>query len=322
MSSRKIVIPGGSGHVGTILARSLHEAGDDVVVLSRRPEALRAPWRAVGWDGRSLGAWTRELDGCDAVINLAGRSVDCRYHARNRREILSSRVESTAVLGEAIAAAPRPPRVWLQASTATIYAHRFDAPNDEASGILGGEEPGVPETWRFSIDVARAWERAAVAARARTPATRQVIMRTAIVMAPGAGGPFDVHARLVRLGLGGRFGDGRQHVSWIHDVDLVRVVEIFLTDDAWSGVVNVAAPHPLPNADFMRALRAAFGMPFGLPSPAWLLEIGTFLLRSETELVLKSRRVVPGRLLDAGFRFEHPSWLEAARDLARRRTAR
>ena len=148
----KVVIPGGSGQVGTILARSLHAEGHEVVILSRAPGA--APWRFVDWDAKTLGNWAREIDGADVVINLAGRSVNCRYNAENRREILASRVDSTRVVGEAVAAAARPPRVWLQASTATIYAHRYDAANDEATGIIGGAEPDVPETWRFSIDVA------------------------------------------------------------------------------------------------------------------------------------------------------------------------
>ena len=154
----KVVVPGGSGQVGTILARALHRNGDEVVVLSRRPD-LR-PWRVVPWDGVTLGDWRSEIDGCDVVINLTGRSVNCRYTTANRDEILQSRVLSTRVVGQAIASAARKPQVWLQASTATIYAHRYDAPNDEHSGVLGGNEPDAPESWRFSIDVARAWERA------------------------------------------------------------------------------------------------------------------------------------------------------------------
>ena len=176
----KVVLPGGTGQVGTILARALHADGHDVVVLSRTPQ--RAPWRVIAWDARHFGAWTRELDGADVVVNLAGRSVNCRYTRENRRLIKDSRVSSTRVVGDAIAAAARPPRVWLQMSTATIYAHRYDAPNDEATGVIGGFEPGVPETWRFSIDVATAWERALK--QASTPRTRKVAMRSAIVMSP------------------------------------------------------------------------------------------------------------------------------------------
>ena len=283
-------------------------------MLSRAPQ--RAPWRVAAWDANTPGPWTRELDGADVVVNLAGRSVNCRYTPANRRAIKESRVNSTRVVGEAIAGAARPPRVWLQMSTATIYAHRYDAPNDEATGILGGAEPGAPDTWRFSIDVATSWERALAAAA--TPRTRKVALRAAVVMSPDRGGVFDLLLRLVRFGLGGQAGHGRQYVSWIHDGDFVRAVYWLIEHDKVDGAVNLAAPHPLPNADFMRALREAWGMRLGLPASAWMLEVGTWLLRSETELVLKSRRVVPGRLVQQGFAFEFPIWAEAARDLCRR----
>jgi uncharacterized protein (TIGR01777 family) len=310
----KIVIAGGSGHLGTLLARSRTAAGDDVVVLSRAPFA--APWRVVAWDARTIGPWAHELDGAGAVVNLAGRSVNCRYTAENRRAIVDSRVESTHVIGEAIARAANPPPLWLQMSTATIYAHRYDAANDESSGIIGGAEPGAPETWRFSIDVVRAWERAVD--EAVVPRTRVVKLRTAVVMSPEPGGPFDILLRLIRFGLGGTSGDGRQYVSWIHDADFVRAVDWIARNDAISGPVNLAAPEPLPNAAFMRELRRAWGIPIGLPSPDWMLEIGARLLGTETELVLKSRNVVPGKLAASGFTFDVPRWDAAARDLCAR----
>ena len=242
--------------------------------------------------------------------------MNCRYTAANRRRILESRVRSTRAVGEAIARAARPPAAWLQASTATLYAHRFDAANDEATGIVGGAEPGAPDTWRFSIRVATAWERALD--EARTPRTRRVALRSAMVMSPDRGGVFDALLSLGRLGLGGRYGDGRQYVSWVHEHDFVRAVRWLLEHDEVEGPVNVAAPGPLPNAEFMRELRAAAGIRFGPPKPAWLLDIGAVLLRTEPELVLKSRRVVPGRLLDAGFTFGFPEWPAAARELAAR----
>lgn len=310
----KIVIPGGTGQVGTILARALHADNHAVVVLSRRPRG--APWRVVAWDAETMGDWAAALEDADAVINLAGRSVNCRYTPANRREIAESRVKSTRVVGEAIAQAVSPPRVWLQASTATIYAHRYDAPNGEATGVLGGDEPNVPETWRFSIGIARAWERALD--ECETPRTRQVKMRSAIVLSPDAGGAFDVLLGLVRHGLGGPSGDGRQFVSWIHEQDFVRAVLWLIAHDEISGAVNLASPNPLPNDAFMAALRAAWGAKFGLPSAPWMLEIGAVFLRTETELILKSRRVVPGRLLEHGFTFQHPTWPDAARDLCRR----
>ncbi len=310
----KIVIPGGSGQVGTILARDFHRDGHDVVVLSRRAQSR--PWRVVMWDGKNLDGWQGELEGAEVVISLAGRSVNCRYNATNRSEMLQSRVLSTRVVGQAVAAAVHPPRVWLQASTATIYAHRYDAANDERSGIVGGEEAGAPSTWRFSIDVARAWERAFD--EAVTPRTRKIAMRSAITMSPDRGGVFATLVGLVRLGLGGRAGDGRQFVSWIHERDFVAAVRWLIAHEATDGIVNIASPNPLPNAEFMRVLRHACGVPFGLPASKWMLEIGALVMRTETELILKSRRVVPARLLDAGFTFNFPNWPDAATDLCRR----
>ena len=309
----KIVIPGGSGQVGTLLARAFHKDGHDVAVLSRNPRP-ELPWRTVVWDGQSEEDWTRELEGTDAVINLAGRSVNCRYNLENRREIMASRIDSTHAVGRAIAKANRPPRVWLQASTATIYAHRYDAANDEFTGIVGGSEPDAPDTWRFSIDVATSWERAMEDA-GNLPRTRKVLMRSAITMSPDSGGAFDVLLGLVRHGLGGASGNGRQYVSWIHEVDFIRAVYWLIEHETLSGPVNIASPNPLPNADFMRGLREAWGIRAGLPAAEWMLEIGAVFLRTETELILKSRRVVPGLLAQGGFKFEFPEWNVAARDL-------
>jgi uncharacterized protein len=307
----KIVIPGGSGQIGTFLADHFHRAGNEVIVLSRTE--ANTPWKTALWDGRTEGRWIREIDGADVVINLAGRSVDCRYHAANRREILDSRIISTALVGEAICNATRPPRIWLQASTATIYSHRYDAPNDDVTGILGGDEPDLPDTWRFSLDVAGAWEHAFE--EAPTPHTRKVALRAAMTMEPRPGGVFATLSRLARFGLGGRAGDGRQYVSWIHYEDFTRAIEFLIDRETLAGPINLASPNPLPYADFMAGLRRAWGVPFGLPAPEWLLETATWLLRTESELVLKSRRVVPKRLLDAGFRFLFPAWPDAAGDL-------
>jgi uncharacterized protein (TIGR01777 family) len=225
---------------------------------------------------------------------------------------MESRVNSTRVVGGAIAQAEHPPRVWLQASTATIYAHGYDAANDEATGILGGSEANAPDTWRFSIDVAKAWER--TVDEAAVPHTRKVKLRSAMIMSPDGGGIFHTLLGLVRRGLGGRAGNGRQYVSWIHYEDFIRAVYWLIERADVEGVVNVAAPNPLPNADLMRALRAAWGIRLGLPATAWMLEVGALLLGTETELILKSRRVVPGRLLQEGFAFHYPNWAEAARD--------
>jgi uncharacterized protein (TIGR01777 family) len=310
----KIVIPGGSGQVGTLLARTFLADGHEVVVLSRSPE--KAAWRVVRWDARTLGAWTAEVDGAHVVIHLAGRRVNCRYNARNRRLIKDSRVESTRAVGQAIAKAAQPPQVWLQASTATIYDDRYDAPNDEATGRLGGSEVEAPDTWRFSIDVAKSWEQAAN--DIIVPQTRKVLLRSAMTMSVDRGGVFDVLLAMVRRGLGGTHGDGRQYVSWIHEQDFIRAVYWLIDRSELEGPVNLTSPNPVPNAEFMRTLRHAWGTGFGLPATKWMLEIGAFFLRTETELLLKSRHVVPGRLLQSGFMFQFPTWSDAASDLCRR----
>ena len=310
----KLVIPGGTGQVGQIIARGFAGERNEIVVLTRgEPRGDGGPVRHVQWDARTAGPWASEIDGADAVINLAGRSVDCRYTDANRRAIMESRVDSTRAVGEAIARADAPPPVWLQASTATIYAHRFDAPNDERDGRIGGGEPGAPEKWDFSIDVARTWERTAT--EAATAGTRLVLMRSAMVMSPDRDGIFDVLLGLVRRRLGGPVGGGDQYVSWIHHHDFVRALRRLIERDDLDGPVNLAAPNPLPLADFMRALREAAGVRVGLPATRWMAEIGAFLMRTETELVLKSRRVVPRRLAEAGFEFDHPDWPEAAAHL-------
>ena len=311
----KIVLPGGSGQVGTLLARTFAKDGHDVVVLSRRPTP-ETNWRVAVWDAETLGDWARELEGADAVINLAGRSVNCRYTPENRRVIVESRTHSTKIIGQAIAAAKNPPAVWLQAATATIYAHRYDAPNDEATGIIGGDEPNAPDTWKFSIEVAKAWERALD--ESQTPDTRKVALRSAMIMSPDKDGVFDVLLGLVRRGLGGKSGNGRQHVSWLHEKDFIQAIYFLIERGDLAGPVNLAAPALLPNAEFMRDLRRAWGIGFGLPATNWMLEIGAVFLRTETELILKSRRVIPGRLLDAGFTFDFQTGPEAAQDLCRR----
>ncbi|HET7501005.1 MAG TPA: DUF1731 domain-containing protein [Kofleriaceae bacterium] len=272
--------------------------------------------RVVGWDGRTLGPWAGEIDGADVVINLAGRSVNCRYSEAHLAQMMSSRVDSTRAVGAAIARAARPPRVWLQMSTATIYAHRFDAANDEATGQIGGGEPDAPAYWKLSIDIARAWEQ--TLDEAATPTTRKVALRTAMVMSPDRDGVFDVLLGLVRARLGGAIAGGRQFVSWIHDRDLVSAVEFLIERDELSGPINLASPDPLPQRAFMAELRTAWGTRVGLPAAAWMVSLGAFFLRTDPELVMKSRRVVPGRLLAAGFSFEHPTWQKAASDLVAR----
>jgi uncharacterized protein len=307
----KIVIPGGTGQVGSLLARAFRTRGNSVTVLGRHPGA-----GVVAWDGKTLGPWASEFDGADVVINLAGRTVNCRYTAANLAQMMGSRVDSTRAVGEAIAQAARPPRVWLQMSTATIYAHRLDAANDEATGIIGGNEPDVPAYWGFSVEIAKAWEKAL--ADAATPKTRKVALRTSMVMSPDRGGIFDVLLGLTRKGLGGPIAGGGQYLSWIHDHDFTAAVELLIQRDDLDGPFNLASPAPLPQRDFMAALRAVSGTRIGLPATKWMAEIGAFFLRSDTELTLKSRRVVPGRLLAEKFTFAFPDWAAAATELMTR----
>ncbi len=309
----KIVIPGGSGQVGRIIARHFDSTGHAVTVLSRRPSP--APWRVISWNGLSPGDWIKEVEQSDLCINLAGRSVNCRYTPANRNAIYESHIQSTLLLNDVISSLNHPPSLWLNASTATIYRHALDRPMDETNGELGGNEAGAPDTWNFSIDVAKSWEQAFFSTP--TPRTRKIAMRSAITFSPDRGGVFDVLSTLVRVGLGGTQGSGRQFVSWIHESDFVRAVDLLVSRDDFSGVVNLASPNPLPNAEFMGALRDAWGVRVGPGIPDWMIEIGAFLKRTESELILKSRRVVPGRLLAAGFQFLFPTWPAAARDLVR-----
>lgn len=328
----KIILPGGTGHLGSILVRALTREGHRCVVLTRDPdlanrrfaaEGLTGAARAVAWDGRTPGPWATEIDGADVVINLAGRSVDCRYTEANLNRMLHSRVNSTRAVGEAITTAKNPPRVWLNASTATIYAHAADGDpaRDEATGPIGGAEPGVPALWKRSVDIGLAWERECFAAA--TPHTRRIVLRTAMVMTPDRDGVFDAFAGLCALGLG-HHGDGRQFVSWIHEYDLVATIRFLIAREDLEGEFNLAAPAPLPNRDFVAAIHAALDRNprHALPLPAWALKIGAGLRRTETELLLKSRRVVPGRLLAAGYRFRFPDWPDAAVDLVTRRKNR
>jgi len=307
----RIVIPGGSGQVGQMLARSFQQRGHHVTVLTRGP--YTAPWHTVHWDGEHIGPWTQHLEDADVCINLAGRSVNCRYHAGNRDSIYHSRIHTTRLLNQVIAGLSSPPWVWLNASTATIYRHALDREMDEETGQLGGNEPDAPDTWNFSVCVAKDWEAAFF--ETPTPRTRKVALRSAITMSPIPGNPFAVFSNLVRTGLGGKEGNGRQFVSWIHESDFARAVEFLIAREDLTGPINIAAPNPLPNREFMADLREAWKVPNGLPIPAPLMEIGAFFLRTESELVLKSRCVIPGRLIDSGFNFEFPRWSDAAEDL-------
>ncbi|MEY4917337.1 MAG: hypothetical protein RL616_1250 [Verrucomicrobiota bacterium] len=306
----RMILAGGSGFLGGALAKNFRTLGWEVIVLTRRPRVRGDGVKEVAWDARSLGNWEQFVDGADVVINLTGKSVDCRYNEKNRRDIIASRVDSTRVLGEAIAQCKNPPRVWLNSSSATLYLHTFDTPMDE-NGLTGATLAAKDE---FSIEVIRQWERAFD--EAQTPRTRKVALRAAMVLGQARNSVFPVLRRLTKFGLGGRMGSGRQFVSWIHQEDFCRAIEWLIAREDISGVVNICAPNPLPNAEMMRLFREVFVAPFGLPAPEWMLEIGAFFIRTETELIIKSRRVVPARLLATGFQFNFLKLEDALKDLA------
>jgi uncharacterized protein len=319
----RIVMPGGSGQIGRMLAAFFQERGHFVTVLTRGP--YTAPWPTVHWDGETLGEWVETLEGADVCIHLSGKSVSCRATEKNRRALYTSRIGPTKLLHRAMQAIENPPRLWMNASTATIYRHatpgtEFDRAMDEATGEIGGGEKisarrRAPRNWDWTIGLVKDWESAFFAAL--TPRTRKIALRTSLVFSPTPGNIFMVLSNLVRAGLGGTQGSGRQYVSWMHEEDFARAVEFLIEHEEMEGPVNLAAPHPLPNREFMAALREAWNRPNGLWAPAPAIEIASFFLRTESELVLKSRRVVPGKLLQAGFTFRFPEWAAAAQDLVR-----
>jgi uncharacterized protein (TIGR01777 family) len=293
---RTVAIAGATGFIGSYFKQRFLADGWAVLTVGRDASA-DAQWH-------DDGAIAKVMDGAELLVNLAGRSVNCRYNERHRREIVDSRVLTTRALGRAVAACAEPPRTWINSSTGTIYRHAEDGPQSEVSGELGTG---------FSVDVARAWEEELAAADVAS--TRRVPLRIAIVL--GAGGVLGPLRNLARLGLGGHMGPGTQKFSWIHVEDLFRAV-LFVHDHAeLTGPVNAATPYPVDNRELMSLVRQSMGVPFGIPTPTWLLEAGAVLIRTQTELVLKSRWVEPRKLLDAGFAFEHPTLSGALNQIAR-----
>lgn len=300
----RIILAGGTGTIGQILQEHFARFGHEVVVLTRRPELQQHPKaRMAEWDGRSRGTWWRELDGADALINLAGRSVDCRYTPGNRAAILNSRLESTHALGEAMLAVGSPPPLWVNLSSATVYRHAENRPMDEDTGELGND---------FSPQVVKAWENEFF--RHARPGVRQVAVRCAIVFS-NKGGAFPRYALLVRWGLGGRHGSGRQFVSWVHETDVARFFHWLIEEPKAEGILNLAAPNPIPEFDLLKAMRARIRPWIALPATEWMLRIGARIIGTETELILKSRRVVPGRASRLGFTFKHTELGSALGDL-------
>lgn len=297
------LLPGGTGFMGKALSRHFVEQGHEVIVLTRSIRANTDGITYLQWDGKTRGPWTQAMDLADVVINLAGRSVNCRYTKENKQEIFDSRVDSTRILGEAIADSQNPPSIWMNSSTATIYRHAEDRPMTESSGELGSG---------MSVNVARAWEDSFFGAQ--TPGIRKVALRTSIVLST-EDGAFTRLLNLARTGAGGAQGGGQQMVSWIHVEDVIRAIEFLIDRSDLEGPFNLAAPDPIPNHKFMKILREAVGMPFGMPMPGWLLEIGAAVIGTETELILKSRWVLPERLLREGFEFRYGTAQKAIGEL-------
>jgi uncharacterized protein len=298
----KVVIAGGSGYLGRCIASYYDNINADIVILSRTPRVPVRNVRTIAWDGKSVGSWATELEGADLLINLTGRSVDCRYTERNKNEILESRINSVTVLAEAVKKLKSPPLCWIQSSSATIYRHAEDRAQDE-NGELGVG---------FYVEVCRAWENAFSSVELK--ATRKVILRTGIVLG-NKGGALPVLARLTRWGFGGAMGSGRQYISWIHEDDFVAIVEWLRLNDGAFGVYNCTAPWPLPNALFTQKLASRIGPGFSIALPEWFLKIGAIVIGTETELILKSRWVKPSRLIQEGFEFRYPRAASALEQL-------
>lgn len=304
----KLIIAGGTGFLGAIITSYFKDAFDEIVLLSRLPTGRQESisndnHRTVVWDAKTIGSWASELENTDVLINMAGKSVDCRYHQKNKDLILNSRVDSTKVLGEAIGLCENPPKVWLNSSTATIYRHSLDKEMDEETGEIGQG---------FSVSVAKAWEKAFF--DSETPHTRKVALRSAIVLGKN-GGALQPMINITKLGLGGKQGSGNQKFSWIHEDDFVQIIDFCIKNNTISGAINVVSPYPSDNKTVMQLLRKTLKMPFGIPSNKTLLEIGAFLINTETELLLKSRNVIPKHLLEQGYTFAYDDLEIALKEL-------
>lgn len=303
METGKIVIAGGMGFLGNILSRYFAGNNYEVIILSRKPFTSQHVKTAL-WDGITPGDWVQELEGAKALINLCGKSVDCRYTAKNKAAIINSRIQSTRALGLALQQCKQLPGVWLNSSSATIYRHAEDRPMDEATGEIGKG---------FSVEVCKAWEKELFSHAIQ--GVTKTALRIALVMGP-EGGAYPVLKKLTRAGLGGKMAAGRQYISWIHAHDFCLAIDWLLRYPT-EGAVNIAALGAVKNAAFMKALQKSVGMPFGMPHPRWLLEVGAFFLQTETELMLKSRWVIPGILQQQGFAFQYPEIGAALRSLAK-----
>jgi hypothetical protein len=305
----KIVLAGGSGYLGNVLADYYKDKAKEIIIFSRREGGGK--WsnvKTVVWDAETLGNWEKELEGADLLINLCGKNVNCRYTKENKAETFRSRLVPTKLLGTAIASLTNPSKLWINIASATIYRHAEDRPQDEGTGEIGAG---------FSVEVCKAWEECFW--KTEAPKTRKVALRLGLVMGR-SDGAFPRLERLTAFGLGGKQGTGNQYVSWIHEQDFAKVTEWFLLNPSCSGVYNGSAPEAIRNKELMKLIRQTYGVPFGLPSPQWLLEIGARLIGTETELILKSRWVYPKRLLEEGFVFSFPKAEYAVHEILSTRT--
>ncbi|HET6991213.1 MAG TPA: TIGR01777 family oxidoreductase [Bacteroidia bacterium] len=317
MKLNKIILAGGSGYMGTVIAEYFREKANDIVILSRQVLPSHHNVRYVQWDARSRNGnlsaetiasgskadWTKEIDGADLLVNLTGKSVNCRYTEANRKEIFRSRLESTEILGKVIGESPHPPELWINMASATIYRHAEDRAMDETTGEIGEG---------FSIEVCKAWEKTFF--DCRTPSTRKVCLRVGIVMGRNDGA-YPLMRNMAKVGLGGKQGNGKQQFTWVHELDMARIVEWIAENKKANGVYNCTSPGPIPNKEVMRLIRKTLRVPIGLPSPAWLLKMGAVVIGTETELILKSRWVIPKRLTDEGFKFQFPEMENALRQI-------
>jgi len=292
---KALLIAGANGFIARNLTRHFSDKGWRVVGLARREAGLHANCRYVNWDGKTLGSWVAEVGQCDAMVNLVGKSVNCRFTPENRELIINSRVESARVLGEAVAASKNPPKVWLNASGANIYCDSHEHAHDEQ----GDKGEG------FMSDVVKAWEEAFFETEV-PQSVRKMALRTSMVLGDEPGNPLQTFLTLSKFGLGGKIGNGKQMVSWIHVDDVCRVIDWLIEHDEISGPVNMTAPDPISNAEFMRRFRKSVGMPIGLPAAAWMAKLGAYFMRIEPELILNSLWVVPKKLQDHGFEFKYP----------------
>jgi uncharacterized protein (TIGR01777 family) len=296
-----VILAGGSGFLGQSLATNLRSKGSDVVILGRAPSS--SSWtRHAQWDGRTIGEWAGLLEGAHAIVNLTGRSINCRHTPQNRQEIIESRVNSVRVLGEAIAQCSEPPKVFVQASSLAIYGDPGDRWCDE----------DAPHAKGFSEKVCRHWE--GEFEKVHASGLRKVTMRIGIALDKNQGA-LPVLGRLTRFFLGGRVASGKQYVSWIHVADLTRMFVEAIERSDIGGVFNATGPNPVTNAEFMRELRRVLHRPWSPSVPAWATRIGAFLMRTEPSLALTGRRCRPKRFLDKGFHFEFPELSGALDDL-------